>query len=29
MDKPYDLKDPDTDEKDPFAFGDVWIIKNG
>ena len=29
MSKPYDPKDPDTKEKDPFAFGDVWTIKKG
>ena len=29
MSQPYDPKDPDTQEKDPFAFGDVWSVKNG
>ena len=29
MSKPYDPKYPDTQEKDPFAFGDVWSIKRG
>src|SRR3989344_1601756 len=24
MSRPYDSKDPDTKEKDPYAFGDVW-----
>src|SRR3989344_2137841 len=24
MDKTFDVKNPDTDEKDPFAFGDPW-----
>ena len=28
-DKPYDINDPDTDEKDPFEFGDLWTVKNG
>ncbi len=28
-DKPYDIKDPDTEEKDPFEFGDLWTVKNG
>ena len=27
--KPYDPKDPDTKEKDVFAFGDIWTPKNG
>ncbi|MEK7148150.1 MAG: dTDP-4-dehydrorhamnose 3,5-epimerase family protein, partial [Patescibacteria group bacterium] len=29
MDKPYDIKDPDTDRKDPYEFGDFWSVKNG
>ncbi len=29
MDKPYNIKDKDTEEKDVFAFGDVWTVKNG
>ncbi len=29
MSKSYDAKDPDTKEKDPFAFGDVWTVKMG
>ena len=29
MSRPYDSKDPDTKEKDPFDFGDVWRVKNG
>ena len=29
MSKPYDPKYPDTQEKNPFAFGDVWSIKRG
>ena len=28
-DKPYDVNDPDTDEKNPFEFGDLWTVKNG
>ena len=24
MDKAYNHKDPDTEDKDPFAFGDIW-----
>ena len=24
MGNPYDLKDPDTRDKDPYAFGDIW-----
>lgn len=26
MDKPYDLKDPDIRDKDPYAFGDIWHL---
>ena len=29
MSKPYNPKDPDTLEKDPYAFGDVWTVKKG
>ncbi|MEK6871646.1 MAG: methyltransferase domain-containing protein [Nanoarchaeota archaeon] len=29
MSKPYDPRDPDTQEKDVFAFGDVWTVKKG
>ncbi|MEN9625902.1 MAG: hypothetical protein RL557_230 [archaeon] len=29
MSRPYDPKDPDTLEKDVFAFGDVWSVKKG
>ncbi len=28
MDKPFDIKNPDTEIKDVFAFGDVWTVKN-
>lgn len=24
MDKPYDSKDPDTEDKDPYFYGDIW-----
>ena len=29
MGRPFDPKDPDTQEKDVFHFGDVWTVKNG
>ncbi|MEK6826507.1 MAG: dTDP-4-dehydrorhamnose 3,5-epimerase family protein [Nanoarchaeota archaeon] len=29
MDKTYDPKNDDTERKDPYAFGDVWTVKNG
>ena len=29
MSRPYDSKDPDTKEKDPYEFGDVWTVKKG
>jgi len=29
MDKTYDPKKDDTERKDPYAFGDVWSVKNG
>ena len=29
MSRPYDPKDPDTLEKDPFEFGDVWNVRKG
>ena len=29
MSRPYDPNDPDTQEKDLFAFGDVWTIRKG
>jgi len=29
MSRPYDPKDPDTQEKDPFTFGDVWSARKG
>ncbi len=29
MSRPYDSKDPDTEEKDVFAFGNIWTPKNG
>ena len=29
MDKPYDINNKDTEERDVFAFGDVWSVKNG
>ncbi|MEK6760756.1 MAG: methyltransferase domain-containing protein [Nanoarchaeota archaeon] len=28
MDKPFDPKNDDTMRKDPFEFGDFWIVKN-
>ena len=28
MDKTYDPKNDDTERKDPYAFGDVWTVKN-
>ena len=27
MDKLYDPKNDDTERKDPYVFGDVWIVK--
>ena len=27
--RPYNSKDPDTKEKDVYAFGDLWTVKNG
>jgi len=29
MSRPYNQKDPDTQEKDVFAFGDLWSVKHG
>jgi len=29
MNKSYNPKEPDTDEIDPFTFGDPWTIKDG
>lgn len=29
MDKPYNINDNDTLEKDVFAFGDLWSVKHG
>ncbi len=29
MSRPYNPKDPDTKEKDVFAFGDLWTVKHG
>ncbi len=29
MDKTFDPADDDTQRKDPFAFGDVWSVRNG
>lgn len=29
MSRPYNPKDPDTREKDVFAFGDLWTVKHG
>ncbi len=29
MDKPYNINDKDTLEKDVFAFGDLWTVKHG
>ncbi|HTZ42093.1 MAG TPA: methyltransferase domain-containing protein [Candidatus Omnitrophota bacterium] len=29
MSRPYDSKDPDTEEKGIMDFGDVWTVKNG
>ncbi len=29
MSRPYNQKDPDTKEKDVFAFGDLWTVKHG
>ncbi len=29
MSRPYNSQDPDTKEKDVFAFGDVWSVRKG
>ena len=29
MDKPFNPKEPDTAEKDPFEYGDIWTPKPG
>src|SRR3989344_379315 len=29
MSRPYDPKDPDTEEKDLFEFGDPWTVQKG
>ena len=29
MSRPYNPKDPDTKEKDVFAFGDLWTVRHG
>ncbi|MDP1695949.1 MAG: methyltransferase domain-containing protein [archaeon] len=29
MDVTFDPKDDDTERKEPYAFGDVWTVKNG